>query len=809
MRPLRLTLAGFRSHERTTELSFEDRSLLAIVGPTGAGKSSILDGISYALYGKTPREQRAVKKLICSRSDEARVQFRFSVDGRDFEITRVLRRKPGPAPHVLHDHSSGETVTGEASVTEKVIELVGLDFSGFSSSVLLAQGEFAQFLRATPTDRGRILKGVFRLEQVDGLREAARSRVDQLGGDLREIEGERRGIPPDVEDLLSKAAERKQVASRRAEVLVAAIPREQELEAALKGAARELEAAVSERARLQTATKAVPTAGHLEDLQREGSSIDELIDEAKSALSVALEDRTAAVAARATLEAELGSEVAVVELRSKALELGRVNRAMSERQEALRGHERELETLSQEAATAEAERKSATEAAEAAIAERLQTERAHAAHALRAELEPGEPCPVCEVILEEVPTGKPLAAIEKMKARERKANDILERATRTTAQAATALAVAEAKKTHLVADLAASEERKREIDGDLGAALGAVADPLAEIEHRLERLAAGKARVEAAGEAVVKAEQQLHEHEALRDDFARLCRQSAAALIGVAGLVGVVPPGVDDAVERLLERAAETRQALAAQMADVEMRLDRARRAEQEIGKDLNELRAGLDLPDDSTIAASFAAARSEADRAEDQCADLEKKRVRAHELDEQEAAVVGRQNIFKQLAADLTDRKFISFLLEEKTQLLLELASERLNAMTSRYRLEMDNNELNVIDELDADKRRVVNTLSGGETFLASLALALALAELVTRAGGRLQCFFLDEGFGSLDPESFDLAMEGIERIVSEDRLIGLVSHVPALAARVDDRIVLDKGADGMTVVRDGAALG
>ena len=70
-------------------------------------------------------------------------------------------------------------------------------------------------------------------------------------------------------------------------------------------------------------------------------------------------------------------------------------------------------------------------------------------------------------------------------------------------------------------------------------------------------------------------------------------------------------------------------------------------------------------------------------------------------------------------------------------------------------------------IDELDADKRRSIETLSGGETFLASLALALALAETVARHGGRLQCFFIDEGFGSLDPESLDLSLDGIEKIV------------------------------------------
>jgi exonuclease SbcC len=127
---------------------------------------------------------------------------------------------------------------------------------------------------------------------------------------------------------------------------------------------------------------------------------------------------------------------------------------------------------------------------------------------------------------------------------------------------------------------------------------------------------------------------------------------------------------------------------------------------------------------------------------------------------------------------------------------------------MTSRYRFD-DEGNFNVVDELDGDKLREISTLSGGETFLASLALALALAEAVQRAGGRLQCFFLDEGFGSLDAESLDLALDGIERIVSHDRLIALVSHVQAIAARIEDRIELDKSPEGMSLVSSGAALG
>jgi DNA repair protein SbcC/Rad50 len=100
---------------------------------------------------------------------------------------------------------------------------------------------------------------------------------------------------------------------------------------------------------------------------------------------------------------------------------------------------------------------------------------------------------------------------------------------------------------------------------------------------------------------------------------------------------------------------------------------------------------------------------------------------------------------------------------------------------------------------------------LSGGETFLASLALALALAQMVARGGGRLDAFFLDEGFGSLDPDHLDRAMEGIGRLVAGDdhRLVVLVSHVAEMREAVEDLIVLTKDQlTGDTVVIGGNAI-
>jgi DNA repair protein SbcC/Rad50 len=810
VRPLHLALTGFRSHERTTELSFEDRSLIAIVGPTGAGKSTILDGISYALYAKTPREERDVKDLICSRAEQARVELRFSVDGREYEITRVLRRKAGPSPHVLRDLSSGDAISGRSAVTDKVVELLGLDFAGFGAAVLLAQGEFARFLHATPSKRSQILKGVFRLEEIDALREAARGRVDRLEGDLREIEGERRGIPADVDQELGRALDRRARASQRAAALLEAIPHEQRLEGALRDASSELERARAERAKLEAALEKVPAEDRLRELEEQGASIADLIAGAESGLAAATQERSAAVRARAELVAQVGTEIEVLGLRAAALDLDRANHEMAEQDESLVAHESALKDLRKDAAEGEAALAAARVAARAATAEREAIEQAHSAHALRVDLRVGAPCPVCERPVEAVPATERLAAIKDVKAAERSAHDAERDASEHLGALATKLAVAESTREHLLAELARTRAGAEKLGQELRDAMGPVASFVDEAEGRLARLEAAAARLERADEARERAQKGLDDGKGLEQDFARLCRGASAALIEVAADAGLEPPSFDDPIPRLVGHAQATSAALRSRVGEVAERVEFARRAGQEAGESLRALRATLGLRHEITIASAFADARADAEVADAACADLEKKRVRARELDDQEAALSARRQTFRRLASDLSDSKFTSFLLEERTLLLLELASERLLAMTSRYRLEMDNrNGLNVVDELDADGRRVISTLSGGETFLASLALALALAELVTRAGGRLQCFFLDEGFGSLDPESFDLAMDGIERIVSHDRLIGLLSHVPALAARVDDRIELDKGHDGMTVVKAGAALG
>jgi len=156
----------------------------------------------------------------------------------------------------------------------------------------------------------------------------------------------------------------------------------------------------------------------------------------------------------------------------------------------------------------------------------------------------------------------------------------------------------------------------------------------------------------------------------------------------------------------------------------------------------------------------------------------------------------------------DLQGNRFIAYLLNESMQLLAADASERLaNFTNGRYALIARDDAFLVVDHLNGDEERSVRTLSGGETFLASLALALALSEHLPEISGTggavsLDSLFLDEGFGALDAEALDLAVQGLETLAEGSRMIGVISHVEELSERLPDRIRVEKGSHGSIVV-------
>jgi exonuclease SbcC len=178
--------------------------------------------------------------------------------------------------------------------------------------------------------------------------------------------------------------------------------------------------------------------------------------------------------------------------------------------------------------------------------------------------------------------------------------------------------------------------------------------------------------------------------------------------------------------------------------------------------------------------------------------------------LGDELTASEARRDLAHGLSIHLNASHFEKWLLDEALVALAEGASELLMGLSGeQYSLQVDAKTGNfvVVDHRNADEVRSARTLSGGETFLASLALALALADriasLAARGAARLESIFLDEGFGSLDPDTLDVVASAIEELGASGRVVGVVSHVTELAERLPVRYELVRAGNASTIER------
>ena len=1027
MRPLELRLRNFRSFFGGGHIfDFRERRLVGVVGPIGSGKSTILDAIAFALYGRTPRIGHATKSLIHQRSDHAAVSLRFEIDGAVWEAVRQLRRA-GAGEHALYrlpgdepGNEPVETVLLERTVNSRIEELLGLDYQGFGRSVLLAQGEFAEFLSARPAERDEVLKGVFGHDRIDAVRELAKEKttagrhaIEKLEIHLEHAEaarvrlGERQKDLSEADLRLEKLQAARPIFDERVEEVKTAEEAMKRAEARLgefRDRAAELpdrlegnrQAALTEHA----LAKRVEAARELEDASARLAEAEAIVASAEfrqreQRLSEAAELIVQLKARQDADEARLG------ELRSRtrdlpdqaggAKQVGQTEHARAKRVEAVR----ELEDASARLAEAEAivasaefrqreqdldkavelivQLKARQDAADQASEEvglardrvangersvdsyRWAVDRAHSEHeaaratahktdsdlrraekrsqdarhtdmagSLRGRLTSGDKCPVCEQPVHRVPAmvGGDTASAEEAVERARSEREDSERWLRKaagTVQASRAELEAARRQVsdsrNRVAEALVKEEKQcvlLDICCDELERLLGEGDPLARLGERraaLDSLAAAVAEARAVREVKRTVLDQATRHERRAQEGLSAMRTGILVLAEVIDSDLRVPAGNPEAIRSALttlhdqwtrttdqlnltiadrqieidaasERLAEDKSYLDGLRAGVEearwvrenarANLDRAIDLDQRMQGALSNLRARIaalatllqidfEIPEGdpgavrSVLATlhdqwtrttdqlnlTIADRQIEIDAASDRLTSLraehdvedsikvtlaEVKAVRRQvEADiEREAKLVDRvtgladeRRVWKEsvrlnrrLVSDLTNSRFIRFLLDEERADLADLGSEHFERLSSgRYRFTEDG-EFQVVDLNAADAVRRADSLSGGETFLASLGLALGLAEMVGRRGGRLDAFFLDEGFGTLDPEHLDLAMEGIESLVADHqrRLVVVVSHVPEVRRRIDDLIVLDKdGSTGDSVVVGG----
>lgn len=172
-----------------------------------------------------------------------------------------------------------------------------------------------------------------------------------------------------------------------------------------------------------------------------------------------------------------------------------------------------------------------------------------------------------------------------------------------------------------------------------------------------------------------------------------------------------------------------------------------------------------------------------------------------------EEEKVGKKWELLNQLIGDSTGKKFNDFAQDLTLQRLLILANIRLSQLIDRYQIASPSSEedesLVAIDNHMGGQRRSVKTLSGGETFILSLSLALALSDLAAK-NVEINSLFIDEGFGTLDPETLDQTIDTLEKLQTESsKTIGIISHVETLKERIETQIQLERNGQGYSSLK------
>jgi exonuclease SbcC len=788
MRPKQLEVSGFTAFRDPVTVDFRGADLFALTGPTGAGKSSLIDAMVFSLYGSVPRiGQRDVAPIVSLGKLEARVRFEFSLDGVDYTVARVVRRtRTGATTAEARLERDGEVLAGTADeVTETIGQLLGLGFEHFTKSVVLPQGQFAAFLHDRPADRQKLLRELLDLGVYEHMRDLAKERKSAADAKVQVLQtqlDELAFATPENTKLAEDRALRLQALGKEVEE---AEPRLQELRDRMKVSA---ERTTGARASIEV----------LKDVE---------VPDGMQALATRLtEARRAAVKANenaTTAREQLAKVEATRQELPDAAEIERIvglHRALAADQLANEKVTKALDKTSRATEKATDELKGAEAAVLAARRELESAGRSHAAHALAATLVAGEPCPVCLAPVGRLPDTEPPPALAAAESTLEAALTVEKAAREFQVVTGKRLATEEARRIDLTARIAGFGD---DLAGapDLEEAVG-VQEAIAAAERELKEVRAQSDRAAQTSNTARKTVDAMEaETTAARRRFDQTRDQ-------VAALEPPVPERTDLAADwtQLSDWAVGTIARLAEESAASEKLTEDLRRqlSQQEGALNDRVKQEGLDTADrpirDAVVAAMAAAHHD--------FTSIREAGIRAEGIRTTIATSTETADLAKSLGRHLSANGFEAWLMEEALAALVVGANLLLDDLADgAYALEVVKRDFRVIDHRNANEARLVKTLSGGETFLVSLALALSLAEqlasMSVHGGGRLESVFLDEGFGTLDAETLDTVAHVIQELGAGGRTVGIVTHVRELAEQVPVRYEVRKGPGTATVER------
>ncbi|SAM68397.1 AAA family ATPase [Cardiobacterium hominis] len=926
-------------------------NIYALTGPTGAGKTTILDAISLALYGRTPRLARIGKagnEIMSRHSGTCHAEITFSTRTgryRSHWSQHRARRKAGGElqnpKHELADAESGELLaTGLKDVAAAIERLTGMDYQRFTRAMLLAQGDFAAFLRAAPDERAPLLEQITGTEIYSRISIAVHERLRDALEQQRQLATETAGITPldaATHTALTQesAALQKQLAAlaTRQQQTAAALARAQniaELTAELARLDEQHTAHQAALARFAPERERLAAAQSAALLDADYARLDTLrrAQQQNSRALAALDEQAPALArTHETANQALTAASARVHSEKQRLAAAQPRWQQTRAYDHTLRHQREqLATLEQSAAAhtaaqtalAAAEKHAAAARENSARADvaRKKTETALAAHLQgrllreyraekenilrelayhqriadleqqRAHLHDGEPCPLCGAT--EHPYASELPAqpddlttrLEALDTYIKQAETLNEQ--HENAQRALASAREKQQQTENTLALAAEKARNSAVHAEQHAALQqtyaqtlaarqallANRDPDAEETAQQHAIAEAEAAMEKARDTCQTAQSaaaanqqqraQLHARLTAQQQELQTAEQQFAVALGMCSEIAAPSPagrspqrgrdgeGVDDVPcapkistfsisdhphSNTSSRAATTfpdetawqaarlpaatREALARQAAALDQQTLTLHTRQQDRAARLASLTAqSTDDPDTATLQA-----RQEADehtrQQHQQTLAANQHRLAEHEraserLAAQQQAIAKQaaetrrwQNLHELIGA-ADGKKYRNYAQSLTFASVIAQANRQLVQLSDRYLLTADPArplELNIIDNYQGGETRSAKNLSGGESFIVSLALALGLAQM-SGENMQIDTLFLDEGFGTLDEETLDSALETLSQLRTHGKHIGIISHVAALTERIATRIQITPQNGGNSII-------
>ena len=876
MKPIQLVLSAFGPYVERTVIDFSalgEEGLFLIAGDTGAGKTTIFDAISFALYGeasggKEKRKSKSFHSDYVSDQTETYVELTFRHRGETWWIRRNLeyqrpskKKKDGmetttrqAADAQMRNEDTGEEILRMDDVNRRVRELLGLTQDQFTQTVMIAQGDFLKILTASSDERKKLFRDLFHtnlyVDLQSRLQEKNRACADEQKALEQVILSAEGKIDPEAEfaeweillsycgqiqhtdalcALLARLIEQEKAAQEQARAqkkeaadqigaLIAAMTEGERVNrdfadweskrarlAALTAGQGEIDAQRAALAAARRAQQLETDEALMRRTRRDMDAQRAALSEAQAALEQA--EKALPEAETRMKEAESrGGEIHALLAQAKQMEdclpvLGEVERLKA----ALDTQKRELQRLTEDSSRAQA-----------AYTAAQNSYYLSQAGLLARELKAGQPCPVCGSTAHPCPAQiTPETVTRQALEQAAKRRETAEKAQ---SDAATRLAANRAaldeREDRLRALKIEADETRQRLAARIDAAHQAAADRQREIDAARSAYQALDKRKTAAQSAVDAAQKQLA---ALEKDL----RAQTEAFEQKRAAHGFE----DEASYRLAKRTNAEIERLDREIRD----FDEQKRTLAAQIHELEEKLSGRQRTDLAALQNRRAAALDRQAKAEN----AEKAMVRKltlHESAEREirqanAAIQkkrGKWQIIQELytccagiaagnpRAKLT---FEAYVQQYYFRFVVAAANKRLTRLTdgmftlrvmreAANRVSQSGLDLEVLDR-STGQARDVSTLSGGESFLASLALALGLSDAVQSQSGqiRMDAMFIDEGFGSLDENALRSSIDVLLELADGKRLIGIISHVQELEERIDKQIVVTKTPNGSTV--------